>query len=115
MPYKDKRKQKTAQAEWYQKNKEDIRAKRKASKQEARQWVYEYKLNHSVCAECNNSFPPHILDFDHLRDKSFGISRALHLGTNLEKIKEEVKKCEIVCANCHRDRTYIRMNKQSAA
>lgn len=115
MPYKDKKRQKIAQAEWYQKNKDDIRAKRKVSRQEARQWVYEYKLNNSICADCKQSFPPHILDFDHLRDKSFGISRALKFGTNLDKIKDEIEKCEIVCANCHRHRTFTRLNDNKAA
>ena len=108
MPYKDKRKQKQAQADWYQKNKTAISYRKKRLKAEAKKWVYEYKLKHSVCSDCKVSYPPHVLDFDHLKDKSFGISRALHLGTNLDKIKDEIKKCEIVCANCHRERTYER-------
>lgn len=108
MPYKDKRKQRKAQADWYRKNKDAINEKRWKSKQEARQWVNQYKENHSVCTDCGVDYPPHILDFDHIKDKSFGISRALQLGTKLDRIKEEIKKCEIVCSNCHRQRTYQR-------
>ena len=74
----------------------------------ARQWVQNYKTKHSTCADCKIKYPHYILDFDHVKGKSVGISRALQLGTNLDKIKEEVKKCEIVCANCHRQRTYNR-------
>lgn len=110
MPYKDTRKQKRAQADWYQKNKDAIKSKRWHQKQESRKWVNLYKSNNSICSDCDISYPPHILDFDHLGNKSFGISRALQQGTSLEKIKQEIKKCEIVCANCHRQRTYDRQN-----
>lgn len=74
----------------------------------ARRWVQNYKTKHSTCVDCNIKYPHYILDFDHVKGKSFGISRALQLGTSLDKIKEEVKKCEVVCANCHRERTYNR-------
>jgi hypothetical protein len=109
MPYKDKRVQRRAQAAWYQKNKDDIKRRRRASKQEARQWVNTYKTQNPVCTDCQIAYPPHVLDFDHIKDKSFGISRALQMGTSLEKIKQEIKKCEIVCSNCHRIRTYERL------
>ena len=108
MPYKDNRRQKIAQAEWYQKNKDSLKSKRMSSRQEAKKWVYEYKIKNSTCSDCKLDYPPHILDFDHIKNKSFGISRALQLGTGLERIKEEIKKCEIVCSNCHRQRTYDR-------
>jgi hypothetical protein len=108
MPYKDRHKQSQAQAAWYQKNKEAIKQKRWRQKSLARQWVYEYKLNNSVCVDCGVDYPPHVLDFDHVGNKSFGISRALQNGTSLDKIKNEIKKCEIVCSNCHRIRTFER-------
>jgi hypothetical protein len=113
MPYRDKRKQKKAQAEWYQRNKDTIGKRKSQQKSAAKQWVYEYKLKNSICSDCRISYPPHVLDFDHLKDKSFGISRALHVGTTIDKIKEEIKKCEIVCANCHRERTYERQQMAS--
>ena len=70
-----------------------------------RKWVEQYKINNSVCLDCNVSYPPYVLDFDHVRDKEFGISRAIQNGTSLDKIVKEIEKCEIVCANCHRIRT----------
>ena len=45
-----------------------------------------------------------MLEFDHLRDKRFEISAALH-GRNWQAILDEIEKCEVVCANCHRRRT----------
>jgi hypothetical protein len=48
-----------------------------------------------------------VLDFDHLdpKLKSFGIARAINASYSWEKIQEEIKKCRILCANCHRIRT----------
>jgi hypothetical protein len=55
------------------------------------------------CLDCGESDPV-VLEFDHLRDKSFAIGRQLS-RTNWQRILEEMKKCEVVCANCHRRRT----------
>jgi hypothetical protein len=38
----------------------------------------------------------------------------VHDGFSLAAIKKEIEKCEIVCANCHRIRTYNRLTKKSA-
>jgi hypothetical protein len=64
----------------------------------------------SGCVDCgiNNHI---ILDFDHLRDKKYNISRMIHDGFSWKAIKKEIEKCEIVCANCHRIRTYNRLTQ----
>lgn len=61
----------------------------------------------SGCVDCgiNNHI---ILDFDHIRDKKYNISRMIHDGFSWKAIKKEIEKCEVVCANCHRLRTYNR-------
>jgi len=62
----------------------------------------------SGCADCG--ITNHIvLDFDHLRDKKYNISRMVHDGFTWKQIKKELEKCEVVCANCHRIRTYLRL------
>jgi hypothetical protein len=109
MPYKNNKDQKRAQAQWYQRNKEAIKERRSEARSEARKWVYNYKIRNSKCTDCKVSYPPHVLDFDHLANKSFGISRAIQQGMAIEKIKTEIKKCQIVCSNCHRERTRSRM------
>ena len=65
-------------------------------------YLIEYSWPHpySDCGETD----PIVLEFDHLRDKRFEISAALH-GRNWEAILDEITKCEVVCANCHRRRT----------
>lgn len=55
--------------------------------------------------------PPHRLQFDHLdpKKKRFNVSEGGAYGINV--VKEELAKCEIVCANCHADRTFYRRKK----
>jgi hypothetical protein len=107
MPYKDPEKQKAAQRMWYERNKESILDKIKEHRRKVRAFVLQYKLDNSICIDCGISYPPHILDFDHLKDKRFQIGRGSK-SESLESIIKEIEKCEIVCANCHRHRTWIR-------
>jgi hypothetical protein len=55
------------------------------------------------CADCGETDAV-VLEFDHLRDKRFNIGAALPYR-NWKSILEEIAKCEVVCANCHRRRT----------
>ena len=67
-------------------------------------------LKNVPCIDCGRRFPPYVMDFDHVRgDKQFDISKAVAThGASEKRIEEEIKKCEIVCANCHRIRTHNR-------
>jgi len=64
------------------------------------------------CTDCKRNFRYWILDFDHLENKTFSINKIQNRSLNF--IKQEIAKCELVCANCHRIRTEIRkrLNKQ---
>jgi hypothetical protein len=58
------------------------------------------------CADCTEK-DPIVLEFDH-RDparKSFNIGNCTKSGWSLERLLQEVAKCDVVCANCHRRRT----------
>ena len=67
----------------------------------------------SGCVDCgvNNHI---VLDFDHLRDKKYNVSRMIHDGFSWKAIKREIAKCEVVCANCHRIRTHFRLTAITA-
>jgi hypothetical protein len=61
------------------------------------------------CADCGRQFPPCAMDFDHREAdaKQHTVTRMIgRAGT--ERILAEVAKCDIVCANCHRLRTFDR-------
>jgi hypothetical protein len=53
------------------------------------------------CVKCGGSFPPAALDFHHKEDKTFGIGNYAK-SCSLERVAEEVLKCVLLCANCHR-------------
>ena len=71
-----------------------------------RKFIQEYKQA-NPCVDCGENYPYYVMDFDHLRDKSFGIGSMAPALTR-EALKEEIEKCELVCANCHRFRTHTR-------
>lgn len=67
----------------------------------------------SGCVDCGER--NHIvLDFDHIKDKKYNVSRMIHDGFSWAAIKKEIAKCEVVCANCHRIRTHYRFTQQTA-
>jgi hypothetical protein len=60
------------------------------------------------CVDCGESDPV-VLEFDHVRGKKLHeISNILH-RLSWKRICEEMAKCEIRCANCHRKRTAIQL------
>ncbi|MGW4525185.1 hypothetical protein [Amycolatopsis sp. NPDC004378] len=63
-------------------------------------------LKDAPCTDCRQRFPRVCMDFDHVRgDKVNSISRMIRMAYSWELIEEEIKKCELVCSNCHRIRT----------
>lgn len=70
------------------------------------QMVLEAKAK--PCADCGIQYPPHVMQFDHLGDKVDAISNMAWRGTTRSRILAEIDKCEIVCANCHCERTHRR-------
>jgi hypothetical protein len=62
------------------------------------------------CADCGYNAHPQALEFDHLPDfeKTESISEMIRRGRSMALILAEIAKCEVVCANCHRVRTYGR-------
>lgn len=63
-------------------------------------------LKAKPCADCNKQYPPYVMDFDHRSGKKFGL--AGKAWKPLPELLEEAAKCDVVCANCHRERTYQR-------
>lgn len=63
----------------------------------------EYLRAHP-CVDCGETDPV-VLEFDHLRDKRSGVAELLLAHVRWELVEEEIAKCEVRCANCHRRRT----------
>jgi hypothetical protein len=62
-----------------------------------------------ACADCGGRFPPCAMDFDH-RDPTTKRSAVTQMigRAGTQRLLDEVAKCDIVCANCHRLRTFQR-------
>lgn len=61
----------------------------------------------SGCVDCGYREHPAALEFDHVRGvKEFNVGSSK--SHSLAAILAEMEKCEVVCSNCHRIRTYLR-------
>ncbi len=63
------------------------------------------------CSDCGER-DPCVLEFDHLGDKSFMVSQGVR-DRNWQSVLDEIAKCEVVCANCHRRRTAFRRESRA--
>lgn len=94
----------------YVKDREKYRSRTKVANAEKKKKFFEFidSFKDLPCTDCSRCWPPEAMDFDHLPqfEKEYGISRMWHKSE--EEILEEVKKCELVCACCHRIRTQQR-------
>lgn len=72
------------------------------------QYILHYLLEHP-CLDCGEADPV-VLEFDHRDEKLFNISDAPNKGYSLNTIKQEIAKCDVRCANCHRRKTYKQRN-----
>ena len=102
--------------EHYRANKQryvDSAARRKKAQLEERLvFLMDYFRDHP-CADCGETDPV-VLEFDHLRDKKFAIAVGIR-NRNWSDVLDEIAKCEVVCANCHRRRTAKRGGSLRAA
>jgi DNA-directed RNA polymerase subunit M/transcription elongation factor TFIIS len=61
------------------------------------------------CTDCKLFFKWYQIDFDHISGKkTTHVSEMVRQGSARWRIFSEIAKCEIVCANCHRERTFTR-------
>lgn len=105
MPYKDpevkKQKHKAYSRKHYEENREEIKQKTKDTKAQLRKEWYDYKAT-LKCAHCG-FFHIAALDFHHEdpRTKEGSVHEYISNG-QFAKAYEELKKCIVLCANCHR-------------
>ena len=67
--------------------------------------IREFLLNHP-CVDCGEANPL-VLEFDHIADNKLGdISTLANSGIRWKRISDEIAKCVVRCANCHRRKTY---------
>lgn len=67
------------------------------------EYVWNF-LQENPCVDCGEDNIV-MLEFDHIYDKQANISEMTNWGAALKTLKEEMSKCEVRCANCHRLKT----------
>ena len=89
MPFKDEEKRKASHAaskrKQYQRNKEFINSKK------------------IKCAKCGYCRCKEALEFHHLDPTQKDFSSAGMKTRSIQRIQEEIDKCVVLCANCHRE------------
>lgn len=80
-----------------------IAERNKENRARNRKFLWEYLKTHP-CVDCGES-DPIVLEFDHQRDKASNLADMSRNGFSIQKIVEEIDKCVIRCANCHRRKT----------
>ena len=80
-----------------------VAASRTRRRAAAHDFIERYLSCHP-CSDCGE-VDLTVLEFDHRRDKRAAVSTLRYAATGCAALAEEVAKCDVVCANCHRRRT----------
>ena len=104
-------------AAYYAKNKEHhlqvIKRNKRRRLEEVHKKVLEYFSEHP-CVDCGEE-DPIVLEFDHVRGRKRASVSALIRGACWERVLDEIRKCLVRCANCHRRITYTKLNSYRLA
>lgn len=103
----DRERQNEYQRRYYRKNKAAFLERNRATKARIRSFLQEAK--DKPCTDCRERYPYYVMDFDHREgtEKRFDPSHLPNLNS-WTKMRDELAKCDLVCANCHRVRTHAR-------
>ena len=99
------------QKKQYARNKKYYLDRNREQRSNNRKWYQDLKSN-SPCNMCNNIFPYYVMDFDHKDPETKEMNVAQMMGYSKEAILKEIKKCDLLCSNCHRIKTYATTNRQ---
>jgi len=121
MPFKDPEARRAYHREyqrrWYEENRE-LHIQRVNINTVKRRALFLERINElkdRPCADCGVRYPPYVMDFDHVNgNKVQAICTMRRRLLTWKTILAEAAKCEVVCANCHRIRTYFRKQGQGS-
>ena len=104
MPHKDPEKRRQYQRDYWKNNPQYQLKQRKRiykRRDEIIKWFQELKTT-LACSKCDEAHPA-CLHFHHLdpSSKSLEISIAVVHGWSIDRLKKEIAKCSVLCANCH--------------
>lgn len=107
MAYKDPldERAKESRRKHYRNNREQYYANNKLKTRRMREYIE--KVKSVPCLDCGVEYPSYVMDFDHRPGvkKLSNVGRMMTCGS-WTKLLAEIDKCDIVCSNCHRERTF---------
>jgi hypothetical protein len=83
--------------------KEKITVARQNAKLRNKEFVINYLLTHP-CVDCGET-DPFFLEFDHKESKLLEVGSMVTWAWSIEKIIQEINKCEVRCVKCHKIQT----------
>lgn len=94
----------------YEKNKPAYQARARERDRRLQSMIRELKT--APCLDCWVAYPWYVMDFDHRpgEAKVMDVGIMVRRGLSEAKIRAEIAKCDVVCANCHRERTFSRLS-----
>lgn len=103
---KQKEKRRACARRWHYANPEKIKKNRAIEQAKYRDFFN--RLKNKPCMDCQGWFEPCQMEFDHRPNeiKSFALGSRCY--SNRIKLMTEMDKCDLVCSNCHRLRTWKR-------
>lgn len=110
MGYKDSDKRKAYAKQHYIDNKEQYKAsyKKNITRNKRNRVKFVREQKDKPCIDCGVKYPYWVMQFDHIKgEKKFDLGHAADRA-GIAGLKAEIEKCEVVCANCHAERTHKR-------
>ena len=89
-------------------NRDLIKRQKQTLRVKKRDWFFSYKRK-LTCQYCNEK-RWYLLEFHHKSGyiKRWDVSDMISGGQSIETTLKEIKKCLVLCANCHRELHYLR-------
>ncbi len=94
----------------YKNNKTQYLKRNLRAYKKRRDFVHQSKSK--PCADCGVQYPFYVMDFDHREDEIKEHQLNQIARKKMKTIENEIAKCDVVCSNCHRERTFQRLNRK---
>ena len=86
--------------QWREQNKEYVIQKQREDKRKRKLWAIEYLGG--KCSKCGQVFHPAVYEFHHTDPQTKDRDPSKMLQLSKERLTNELNKCVLLCANCHR-------------
>lgn len=88
-------------------HKQKVLDRNRINREKLKKEIRELKSS-TPCMDCGIKYPWYVMDFDHVSGEKVDNISTLVGKLSTAKLKVELEKCELVCSNCHRQRTFSR-------